>query len=159
MANTTSTQPNLPRPRQTNGGEAAEEGVASILEGKDGRTIIQNDVVAKIAGIAIREVEGVHGLAPFGAGQALTRLTRRMGGKQMRELGVHVEIGKVEAAVDARIVVTYGYSIIDTARAIRTSVKERILEMTGLNVVEVNIEVVELYFPNEEKPAEAPRVR
>ena len=64
--------------------------LASILETDEGRTIIHHDVVAKIAGMAIREVEGVHSLAPFGAGQVLTRLTRQVSGKQMRNLGVQV---------------------------------------------------------------------
>lgn len=135
-----------------------EEESTSVLESEDGRTIIHSDVVAKIVGMAIREVEGVHGLAPFGAGQAFGRLTRRVTGKQMRELGVQVEMGRVEVAIDARIVVTYGYSIVNAARAIRESVKERLAEMTGLRVVEMNIEVVDLDFPGEEEPKAEPRV-
>jgi uncharacterized alkaline shock family protein YloU len=150
------------RPREQRGIDSsalAESEVTSVLEGDDGRTLIHNDVVAKIAGMAVREVDGVHSLAPFGAGQALSRLTRRVSGRQMRELGVHIEMGKVEAAVDARIIVTYGHSIIETARAIRESVKERVSEMTGLRVVEVNVEVVDLFFPSEDRPVEPPRVR
>ena len=39
------------------------------------------------------------------------------------------------------------------------AVKERVAEMTGLKVVEINVEVVDLHFPNEEEPAGPPRVR
>jgi hypothetical protein len=38
--------------------------VASVLETENGRTVIQSEVVAKIAGMAMREVEGVYSLAP-----------------------------------------------------------------------------------------------
>lgn len=126
------------------------EEVASVLETDNGRTVIHSDVVAKIAGMAMREVDGVYSLAPYGAGQVLTRLTSRVSGKQMRELGIHVETGKVEAAVDARVIVRYGHSIIDTSQAIRDRVTERLSQMTGLRVVEVNVEVVDLHFPADE---------
>jgi uncharacterized alkaline shock family protein YloU len=161
MSNLASTETNTVAPSRRGTGDthraeraAQEEENASVLESEDGRTIIQNEVVAKIAGMAIREVEGVHSLAPFGAGQAFGRFTRRVTGKQMRDLGVHVEMGKVEVAVDTRIIVTYGYSIIDTAREIRESVKERLVQMTGLKVVEINIEVVDLNFPSESQQEE-----
>lgn len=132
--------------------------VASVLETDNGHTLIHSDVVAKIAGMAMREVDGVYSLAPYGAGQVLTRLTSKVSGKQMRDFGIHVETGKLEAAVDARVIVRYGHSIIDTAAAIRERVTERLSEMTGLRVIEVNVEVVDMHFPSEHREERA-RVR
>ena len=138
---------------------AESEPDASVLTGEDGTTIIHNDVVAKIAGMAVREIDGVKELVPFGAGQQVTSLARRVTGKTMRALGVHVELGKVEAAVDVRIVTVYGASIVGIATAIRENVRERVESMTGLRVVEINIEVVDLFFPSGDGGDPTDRVR
>ena len=121
--------------------------VYSVLESEHGRTIIHGDVVAKIASIAVREIDGVHSLAPFGASQTMTAFARRLLGSTMRKLGVQVEVGRLQAAIDVRIVTNYGRSIVTIAQAIRDRVREQVEWMTGLDVVEVNVEVVDLYFP------------
>jgi uncharacterized alkaline shock family protein YloU len=124
-----------------------------VLQTDGGTTTIQPHVVAKVAGIAVREVDGVHALAPYGAGQAITNLARAVTGTEARDLGVNVEVGKVEAAVDVRIITTYGMSIPAICAAIRENVERRILEITGLRVKETNVEVVDLYFPGDDAPA------
>ncbi len=124
---------------------------ATITEGEHGKTIIQNEVVAKIAGLAIREIEGVHKLVSFGAGQAVASIASSIRKNDMKDLGVRVEVGAKEAAVDARIVTNYGASIPEVAEAIRKNVSARIEQMTGLKVVEVNVDVVDLFFPSGEE--------
>ena len=81
------------------------EGTDLVLLGESGKTKIASDVVAKIAGLAIREVEGVHALVPFGAGQTLSSVAQSLGVSERKDMGVHVEVGSVEAAVDMRVVV------------------------------------------------------
>jgi len=115
-------------------------------------------VVAKIAGLAIREVDGVHALAPQDAGQAIAKVARDLGVAEYRKLGVRVEVGKIEAAVDARIITDYGRSIPEIAEGIRKNVKGRITAMTGLQLKELNIEVVDLYFGDGDEP-ESTRVQ
>ncbi|MEQ9321888.1 MAG: Asp23/Gls24 family envelope stress response protein [Polyangiaceae bacterium] len=141
--------------------KANEDLNASVLVTDEGTTIIHNDVVAKIAGMAVREVPGVHELVPFDAGQSVTQLASRVIGRSMRSLGIHVEVGKTQAAVDVRIITEYGASIVDVSAGIRRNVRERVEAMTGLVCVEVNIEVLDLYFADEEPPPETssqPRV-
>lgn len=134
-------------------------GSSLVLQSDAGSTTIQPHVVAKIAGLAVREVEGVHGLVPYGAGQAISNLARAVTGSEARDLGVSVEVGKVEAAIDVRIVTIYGASIPTIADGIRDNVERRIFEMTGLKVKETNIEVVDLYFPgDDQQPAKTSRV-
>lgn len=135
--------------------EDALADTALVVTSETGTTRIQPHVVAKIAGLAIREVVGVHNLAPFGAGQTLNNLAKSIGGGDFRELGVQVEVGRVEAAVDCRIVAEFGVAIPEVAQSIRENVSSRIGAMTGLKVKEVNIEVVDLYFA-EDEVAEAP---
>ena len=100
---------------------------------------------------------------PFGAGQSISALANRITGSEMKDLGVRVEVGQIEAAIDCRIVVDYGTSIPDIAGTIRKSLNTRVKEMTGLIVKEVNIEIVDLYFEGDETPSAAadttPRVR
>ncbi|KAB8139663.1 Asp23/Gls24 family envelope stress response protein [Chloroflexia bacterium SDU3-3] len=128
-----------------------------------GATAIATNVVAKIAGIAAREVEGVHALVGSGAGDALSGLAQRVTGEDASERGVSVEVGQREAAVDLKLITVYGASIPDVAQAVRKNIIGRMQEMTGLIVTEVNIDVVDLYFPEDthaapEAARTAPRV-
>lgn len=136
---------------------AAAPATSLVLNQDGGSVTIADHVVAKIAGLAVREVEGVHALVPFGAGQAITNLAKGLRGTESRDLGVRVEVGKVEAAVDVRIIVDYGASIPAVATAIRKSVTARVSAMTGLKTKEINLEVVDLWFPDDDaKPEPAP---
>jgi len=124
------------------------EGMLIISD--QGQTRVSEEVVAKIAGLAVREVPGVRSLVPFGAGQTLTSLASQLRGNDMKDLGIHVEVGTIEVAVDVRIVADYGVSIPHIAEQIRENLALRVTEMTGLRLKEVNIEVVDLYFPDEQ---------
>ena len=138
---------------------------ALVLQNDMGVVRVSEDVVAKIAGLAVREVDGVHELVPFGASQTFSRLADAVVGTDRRDMGVRVEVGKVEAAVDVRIVTDYGVSIPKVAAAIRKNVKTRIETMTGLELKEINIDVLDLFFAEASKGAEPsvapkePRVR
>lgn len=138
--------------------EAVPQGTALIT--KEGKTVIADIVVTKIAGIAAREVAGVHALVPQGAGAAIVGLTQRVMGADSTTQGVRVEVGEREAAVDLRLIIEYGASISQVSEAVRRNVMSRIQAMAGLRVTEVNIEVSDLFFPEEESAPEAePRVR
>jgi uncharacterized alkaline shock family protein YloU len=107
-------------------------------------------VVSKIAGIAAREVPGVHELVGQGMGAAVTGLAQRVGRVDSRSTSVNVEVGEPEAAVDLRLTVEYAVSIPDLAVAVRGNIVDRLQSMTGLRVKEVNIDMVDLYFREEE---------
>jgi uncharacterized alkaline shock family protein YloU len=128
---------------------------ATELVTPEGKTTIADVVVSKIAGIAAREVPGVHDLVGQGMASAVTGLAQRVTRTDARSTGVNVEVGEREAAVDLRLTVEYGVSIPDLAIAVRGNVMDRLQTMTGLRVKEVNIDVVDLYFPEEDtQPAE-----
>ena len=69
----------------------------------------------------------------------------------------HVEVGERQAAIDLTIVVEYGVAIVELARAIRRNVISAIEQMTGLEVVEVNINVVDLHMPADGDVDQAPQ--
>lgn len=139
---TPTTTSTTPTPTPSNSAVPATTG--SRLESAQGKTTIADAVVAKVAGIAAREVPGVHGFGG-GAARAFGAITERIpGGRASNTQGVSVEVGERQAAVDLTIVVEYGVAIADLARAIRRNVIGAIEQMTGLEVVEVNINVVDL---------------
>ncbi|MEN8654576.1 Asp23/Gls24 family envelope stress response protein [Streptomyces sp. 21So2-11] len=118
--------------------------------GSRGRTTVADGVVAKIAGMAARDVAGIHAL-----GGGLTRTVgavrdRVPGGRASVTRGVKVEVGERQSAIDLEVVVEYGIAISDVAGDVRENVIEAVERMTGLEVVEVNISVNDLHLPDEE---------
>lgn len=123
-----------------------------------GKTTIASGVVAKIVGIAAREIDGVKDVVGTGASATITGLASRVTHRDTRTQGVSVEVGEREAAAGINIVVFYGVSIPQVAEAVRRNVIDRVEAMTGLAVIAVDIAVNDLYFP-EEETGEHPRVQ
>ncbi|MCX5014653.1 MULTISPECIES: Asp23/Gls24 family envelope stress response protein [unclassified Streptomyces] len=125
-----------------------------------GRTTIADGVVEKIAGLAAREVVGVHAM---GSGSGLSRTFGAVrdrvpgGAKASVSRGVKAEVGEVQTALDLEIIVDYGVSIREVARAVRENVISAVERMTSLEVVEVNIAVSDVKLPDE--PDEEPESR
>lgn len=128
---------------------AGTVGQAIQLDSGQGKTIIADTVVAKIAGAAAREVEGVHDLVSMGAAAAIAGFAGRLARTDQRTTGVNVEVGQREAAVDLNMTVDYGVSIPQVGESVRQNIIERVRAMTGLSVKEVNINAADLYFPEE----------
>ncbi|MFP5071873.1 Asp23/Gls24 family envelope stress response protein [Pseudonocardia nantongensis] len=125
-------------------------GTPSALQSEHGSTRIAEAVVSKIAGLAAREVHGIHALGG-GAARAFGALRERIpGGTTNASQGVAVEVGEKQAAVDINVVVEYGVSIADLAKAARRNVISALERMTGLEVVEVNISVDDVHLPSED---------
>lgn len=115
-----------------------------------GELKIANDVVGIIAGLAATEVPGVAGMSGGIAGGIAEMLGHRNLSK-----GVKVDVGERECVVDLFMIIEYGYSIPEVAGQIQDNVKRTIEVMTGLDVMEVNIHVQGVHFPQEKKVEEA----
>ena len=122
--------------------------------GSLGAIRIADEVVSIIAGLAATEVEGIAGMSGGIAGGSAEMLGRKNFAK-----GVKVEVGEKEAAVDLYIIVKYGVRIPDIALAAQENVKQAIETMTGLTVVEVNVHVQGVSFPQDEERTDEVRVR
>ncbi|MEW2251891.1 Asp23/Gls24 family envelope stress response protein [Streptomyces sp. NPDC006975] len=144
--------------------EFQKEGATSRRGGGDpgsrGKTTIADGVVEKIAGLAARDVPGVHAM-----GSGLSRTfgavrDRVPGGSKSVTRGVKAEVGEVQTALDLEIVVEYGVSISSVSRDVRENVIAAVERMTGLEVVEVNIAVSDVKLPEEEEEEqEQPRIQ
>lgn len=137
-------------------------GSRSALSGDGGTTTIADVVVSKIAGIAAREVAGVHALGG-GTARAFGALVERIpGGSTNYSQGVNVEVGQTEAAVDVEIVAEYGVAIADVAQSVRRTIATSIERMTGLKVIEVNVTVNDVWLPGDDEESseeQQPRVQ
>jgi uncharacterized alkaline shock family protein YloU len=126
-----------------------------------GRTAIADSVVTKIAGIAAREIAGVHDMGT-GASRTFGMLKEKLpigGSGPSPTQGVKVEVGERQAAIDIDIIVEYGVAIADVAQAVRKNVINRVERMTGLEVTEVNIAVDDIWLGDDESEPAAPRVQ
>lgn len=122
-------------------------------DGAAGRTTISSVVVQKVAGLATREVPGVYALGGGGVSRALGALRERIPGSgTVTTAGVAVEVGEKQTAIDLDVVVEYGARIADVARAVRRNVITAVEQITGLEVIEVNIAVNDIHLPGEEEP-------
>jgi uncharacterized alkaline shock family protein YloU len=130
----------------------------SPLQSDRGNTTISDAVVAQIAGIAAQEVEKVQmgggAAAPVGGflqsvTGSVTGSNTSSGGNYTR--GVSVEVGEEVAAIDLTMAVEYGHSVLQLTEAARRNVINRVENLTGLKVTEVNITVNDVQVP-EERP-------
>ncbi len=64
--------------------------------------------------------------------------------------GISVEKGETQAAVDVTVVVEYGVSIVEVGNAIRRNIIEQVEGTTGLEVIEVNVNVTDVHLPDED---------
>lgn len=150
MTETTNAKPTTKVPATTSAGALVTE---------QGKTSIADTVVSKIAGIAAREISGVHDLGG-GAARAVGALRERIPGSRTNlSQGVAVEVGEHQAAVDLDIVAEYGVAIADLAAAIRRNVVDAVERMTGLEVTEVNITVHDVFLESEESDEEPATTR
>jgi len=131
--------------------EARAEGEMQELKQQGpGKTIVADTVVAKIAGMAAREVRGVHALGGP-TERAISGAISRITGAGAKGTGVDVQVGQEEAAVDLSLMIDYGQSTPDVTNDVRQNIINQVQSMTGLRVKEVNITVYDLYFPQEEQ--------
>ena len=126
---------------------SATGSAATTTSPRPGSTSISASGVQKIAGISAREIPGVHALGG-GVSRAFGALRERIpgGGTSSTTSGVQVEVGEKQAAIDLDIVVDYGASIVELARAVRRNVINATETMTGLEIIEVNISVNDIHI-------------
>ena len=139
--------------------QSQRRGQQSPLQSERGRTTIEEATVRKIAGVAAQEVEKVQmggGTAAAVSGflgsvtGAVSGGSNSTGGGSLTS-GVSAEVGEEEAAFDLTMAIEYGTPIPQTAEAVRRNVINRVENLTGLRVTEVNITVNDVQFP-EERP-------
>lgn len=122
------------------------------LHTEHGDTTIADTVVAKIAGIAAREVSGVYAMGNA-ARRAIGSIAQRVTGADQKNNvtgGVSVEKGERETAIDVSVVIEYGSSIVEVSEQIRENVIRAVEHGTGLEVVSVDVAISDVHLPEDD---------
>lgn len=121
-----------------------KEYVSQSLE--NGTIHISDEVLSTIAAMAIQDVEGVYGLNN-NVGAELGMLSKKNTGK-----GIRVVISEDdEVSVDCYIVVLYGHSVVEVAKAVQEAVTTAVESTTGRSVKSVNVSISGISLPKAQK--------
>lgn len=124
-----------------------EIGNTHTIKSEDmGEIKIADEVVANIAGIAAMEVDGVASLV----GNTTKELAGKFGIKNLGK-GVKVDVLEGIVTVDLALNLKYGYNALSISAKVQEKVKSALENMTGLQVADINIRVVGVEMPAEEK--------
>jgi uncharacterized alkaline shock family protein YloU len=132
----------------TSGNQPKAQVVAPAQTIAAGRTTIEDAVVAKIAGIAAREVNGVYALGG-GAARMVGAIREALNTSDLAQ-GISVEVGETQVAVDVTIVAEYPVSLQKVADDVRTAIHRAMVELVGMEVAEVNVTVNDVHIPSDD---------
>lgn len=112
-----------------------------------GTTVINDAVVAKIAGLAVREVTGVHAVGG-GAARALGAIREALSSTDHSQ-GVSVKVSGSQVTVDLSMVAEYPVPLQQVADDARTAIIDAIQTLVGLEVSEVNVTINDVHLPDD----------
>lgn len=118
----------------------SKEYVSQTLE--NGSIHISEEVIAAIASMAVQDVEGVYGLNS-GSSSDLGKLSKKTSGK-----GIRLVISEEdEISIDCYVIVLYGYSVVEVAKAVQEAVASTVESTTGRKVRSVNVSIGGITLP------------
>lgn len=114
--------------------------VEKKVEEVKGELTYEDKVIQKIIGLSLENVPGLLAID----GGFFSNLTEKLINTDNVASGVNVEVGKKQVAVDLKVVVEYQRNIPELYKKIKEIVVSEISNMTNLEVVEVNVDVVDI---------------
>lgn len=119
--------------------------------GEMGNVKISEEVIGLLAEKAIKNIDGVVGLASNVVESLVAMVSRKNNVK-----GVSADIKNENVSITLHTVIRFGVRIPEVAWQIQENVKTVVESMTGLNVDKVNVCVDGVQFPEDEPAEEAP---
>lgn len=107
-----------------------------------GAVKIRNGVISAIASVAALEVKGVVEMKK-GIATGMFRILSKKNFQQ----GVRIALSNSKIRLDISIIVEYGAKIPEIAKMVQENVKKSVEKMTGLSLVEVNINIRGMAMP------------
>jgi len=105
----------------------------------------EDQVIKKIAGIAANEIKGILSMS----GGFMSGLTDRFRSTEDITKGINAEVGEKQVALDLKVIVEYGKNVPSIFSETVNNVKKSVHDMTGLEVVEVNMHVEDVMTRSE----------
>ncbi|MGW7932791.1 Asp23/Gls24 family envelope stress response protein [Staphylococcus xylosus] len=116
----------------------------SLIDDSAGLTF-SNEVVKRIAKIAILEVKGIL----FIKENIIEKVSNSLASSNVFSKGLHVQIGKTQTLIHFQVVLEFGYSAPEIFSKLELTIQERVKYMTGLDLVELNMHVVDILTKEE----------
>ena len=107
------------------------------LPQENGAVLISEDVVATIVSQTVKDVEGVYGICA----RYTTDIVELINRKNWRR-GLRVTIAQNDKiTIDCDLIICYGQSVVDVAKAAQSAVVAAVASVTGVKVVAVNVNI------------------
>lgn len=104
---------------------------------ENGNVLISEEVVASIAALAVREIDGVYGLSA----SANFDISNIIGKKNLRK-GIRVVFNdKNEMEISCNLVVKIGVTVMEIAKKVQEAIAGEVEAMTGMKPARVNVNV------------------
>ena len=104
---------------------------------ENGNVMISEDVIATIVSQALTEVEGIAGLNTKPVAEFIDLIGKKTWGK-----GLKVMIAEDNSlTIDCNVVIRYGQSVVEVAKAVQNTVSNAVESMTGVKVKCINVNV------------------
>lgn len=126
----------------------AEQSNVNLMS--NSKLTFNEDVIAKIAGMAIRDIDGVLSMN----GNVFDNIADKIRTKEDLTKGIEVDVGEKQAALDLEIVLEYGKNANLVFEQILRSVSHAVESMTGLQVVETNVYISDVMTKKDWKKTE-----
>lgn len=115
-------------------------------EVENGSIHISEDVISAIAAAAVQEVEGVYGMNGIGA-ELVGKISKKNQGR-----GIRLVISEDnEISIDCYVIVCYGHSVFQVAKAVQENVAAVVESTTGHSVKSVNVSISGISMSKEAK--------
>ena len=121
--------------------------MAAIFTTEFGNVIIDDEVIAKVAGLAALECYGVVGMASINVKDGLVQLLL---GENLTK-GIKVRTVEGQTTIELHIIVEYGTNISVIADNLISNVKYAVKNMLGLELADVSVYVEGIRTENQEK--------
>lgn len=110
-----------------------------------GKITISSTVIKDIIVEVLKDVENVVGVSEDEVKTKFTSLFKNDDKKSLE-----VEMGETECVIDLSISVVYGCKIKEVAKKVQNDIKNKVEELTGINVKEINIVIAKVVKKEDE---------
>ena len=109
--------------------------MSAKLENQYGTISIENEVIARIAGLTAVDCYGIVGMAAKNMKDGLVQLLKR----ESLTKGIRINVNEEQISIDLHIIVEYGTNITAIAENTISTVKYKVETVCGIAVEQVNV--------------------
>lgn len=109
---------------------------------ENGNILISEEVIASIAALAVRDIEGVYGLST----STNFDIANIIGKKNLRK-GIRVTFNDDEVVIACNLIVKMGATVMTVAKNVQEAISNEVASMTGNRPARVNVNVCGVAVP------------